>query len=108
MKRIIVSVTNDLVSDNRVHKVCISLESMGYKVLLVGRKFSNSYSVTRDYKIKRLSLLFNKGPLFYAEYNFRLFFLLLFSKANVFLANDLDTLLANYLASKIRSKILLI
>ncbi len=106
MKRIIVSVTNDLVSDNRVHKVCISLESMGYKVLLVGRKFSNSYSVTRDYKIKRLSLLFNKGPLFYAEYNFRLFFLLLFSKANVFLANDLDTLLANYLASKIRSKIL--
>ena len=106
MKRIIVSVTNDLVSDNRVHKVCTSLESMGNKVLLIGRKFSNSHSVNRDYKIKRFSLLFNKGPLFYAEYNFRLFFLLLFSRADIYLANDLDTLYANYLASKIRGKVL--
>jgi glycosyltransferase involved in cell wall biosynthesis len=79
---------------------------MGNKVLLIGRKFSNSHSVNRDYKIKRFSLLFNKGPLFYAEYNFRLFFLLLFSRADIYLANDLDTLYANYLASKIRGKVL--
>ncbi|MBI5538688.1 MAG: glycosyltransferase [Bacteroidia bacterium] len=106
MKKVIVSVTNDLVSDNRVHKVCTSLESMGYHVLLVGRRQFNSLSVNRNYKTKRFRLLFNKGPLFYAEYNFRLFHFLLFSKANIFLANDLDSLYANYLASKIRKKIL--
>lgn len=106
LKKVIVSVTNDLVSDNRVHKVCTSLELMGYKVLLVGRKLYNSHAINRSYKAKRFKLLFNKGPFFYAEYNFRLFHFLLFSKADIFLANDLDCLFANYLASKIRRKIL--
>jgi glycosyltransferase involved in cell wall biosynthesis len=48
-----------------------------------------------------LFLFFEQGPLFYAEYNFRLFFYLIFHPADVLVANDLDTLLANFLASKI-------
>lgn len=101
-KQIIVSVTNDLVSDNRVHKVCTSLEKMGFSVLLVGRKLKNSQPVTRSYQTHRMRLLFTKGAGFYAEYNLRLFFLLLFRKADVLLANDLDALTGNYLASKIK------
>ena len=51
-----------------------------------------------------MNLLFEKGPLFYAEFNFRLFLRLLFSSAEIILSNDLDSLPASYLASKIRRK----
>jgi glycosyltransferase involved in cell wall biosynthesis len=104
-KRIIVSVTSDLVSDNRVHKVCVSLKKMGFDVLLVGRKRRKSLRLkSRNYKTHRLKLIFETGPLFYAEFNFRLFLLLFFSKFNVLLANDLDTLSANFRISKLRKK----
>ncbi len=104
-KKIIVSVTNDLVADNRVHKVCTSLTNMGFDILLVGRKLSKSLPLNnRDYQTKRFNLIFKNGALFYAEYNFRLFLFLLFAKFNVLLANDLDSLTANFLASKIKNK----
>ncbi|MCG6187148.1 glycosyltransferase [Maribellus maritimus] len=104
-KRIIVSVTSDLVSDNRVHKVCTSLYNMGFSVLLVGRKKRDSLPLqSRKYKTRRFKLLFEKGPFFYACFNLRLFCFLLFSKNDVLLANDLDTLPANFLASKIKGK----
>ncbi|GHU63813.1 glycosyl transferase [Bacteroidia bacterium] len=102
--RITVSVTNDLVTDQRVHKVCTSLSQNGHVVKLVGRKFRKSSALTRDYGTYRMRLLFNHSALFYAEYNIRLFFYLLFDKTDVFLSNDTDTLVANYLASKIRRK----
>ena len=102
-KRIVVSVTNDLVADNRVHKVCITLLKMGFSVLLVGRKFRQSQDISsRKYNTKRFRLLFNKGPLFYAEYNLRLFLFLLFKKADILLSNDLDTLTASFYASRIK------
>jgi glycosyltransferase involved in cell wall biosynthesis len=106
VRKIIVSVTNDLVTDNRVHKVCASLSEIGFDILLVGRKLPYSVPVSRVYKTCRFHLLFKKGFLFYAEYNFRLFLFLLFRKADIFLANDLDALPANYIVSKLKGKVL--
>lgn len=104
-KKIIVSVTSDLVSDNRVHKVCTTLHNMGFNVLLIGRKLPKSLPVqSRNYKTKRFRLIFRKGPLFYAEFNFRLLLFHLISKSDILLSNDLDTLPASYIASKIKNK----
>ncbi len=104
MKQILVSVTNDLVTDQRVHKVCTTLTQMNFDVLLIGRRFKHSELINRNYKTTRMKLVFNSGFLFYAEYNLRLFFKLFFLKKDILLANDLDTILPNYLINKLFNK----
>lgn len=99
---IIVSVTNDLCTDQRVAKVCQFLVDQGYKVTLVGRKLPSSWELMVPYTIKRFNLIFNKGPLFYLNYSIALFFYLLWARKAILLANDLDTLLPNFLISKIK------
>lgn len=101
-KKIHISVTNDLATDQRVQKVATTLINMGFEVFLVGRLLPNSLPVN-SFKNHRFKLFFNKGVAFYAEYHIRLFFFLLFKKYDVLLANDLDTLLPNYLLSKIKN-----
>ncbi|MDQ3051699.1 MAG: glycosyltransferase [Bacteroidota bacterium] len=105
--RIIVSVTSDLSTDQRVHRSCLALQSQGFDVLLIGRELPGSIPVpSRPYASHRFRLWFHKGMLFYASYNIRLFFYLLFSNTHSLFANDLDTLPANYLVSVLRKKLL--
>jgi glycosyltransferase involved in cell wall biosynthesis len=105
MKRINVSVSNDLICDNRVNKTCKSLVDYGLSVKLIGRAFKNSPKLTsRDYECKRLPIFFKKNAIYYAELNLKLFFYLLFSKQDYLWANDLDTLLPNYLVAKLKRK----
>ena len=102
-KKAIVSVINDLSTDQRVQRSCTTLTECGYDVLLIGRVLKNSPSTAHlPYKTKRMNLLFKTGPFFYFFYNFRLFFVLLFSKSDLLFANDLDTLFPNYLVSKFK------
>ena len=99
----IVSVSNDLYTDNRVNKVCLFLKEQGYDVLLIGRRKKDSVHLTdRSYATKRFQLLFEKGFLFYAAFNFRLFRYLISHRAQLLVSNDLDTLAAKYLASKFK------
>lgn len=95
---------NDLVTDNRVHKICTTLEECGYEVRLIGRKLPGSLPLPAwSFGAERMSLLFKTGPLFYLFFNLRLFFRLLFKKADLLYANDLDTLLPNYLVAGIKN-----
>lgn len=108
-KKIIVSVTNDLFTDQRVRKVCEFLVANNFELTLVGRRLKNSQEMPPTvYKTRRFKLWFTKGPLFYANYNLRLFFYLLFKKADVLLSNDLDTLYANHWARKFKTNCQLI
>lgn len=100
-KKVVLSVTNDLATDQRVQKVAQTLQNMGFEVLLIGRLLKHSLPVTK-FKHHRMKLLFNKGVAFYAEYHIRLFLYLLFKPCHILVANDLDTLLPNYLISKIK------
>lgn len=103
--KVVLSVTNDLYTDPRVDKVCNFLTRNGFDVTLVGRRYKDSEKLApRAYKMHRMCLLFRKGGLFYAEYNIRLFFYLLFHHFDLFVANDLDTLLPNFLISKLKRK----
>lgn len=104
MKHIYFTVTNDLSYDQRMHRICQSLALNGYKVTLVGRKLKSSVVLQpKSFDQKRLSCFFNKGFLFYTEYNLRLFFFLLSRRLDAVCAIDLDTILPNLLVSKFKS-----
>jgi len=100
----IVSVINDLVTDNRVNRTCLTLVECGYDVTLIGRLQSGSMAIPDwPFKTIRMNLILKSGPPFYLFFMLRLFFKLLFKKADLLYANDLDTLLPNYLVSRIKA-----
>ncbi len=104
-KKIIFTVTNDLNYDQRMIRICSGLQLAGYDVELVGRKKKIITSLHKQpYSQKRLSCFFSSGKLFYLEYNLRLFFYLLFRQADIYAAVDLDTILPNMFAAKIKSR----
>ena len=100
--RIIISVVSDLATDQRVHRTATALFNSGHTVTVVGRKKKDSMEIDRPYQTVRFKLWWEKGALFYAAYNTRLFFYLLFHRANALVANDLDTLLPNFLVSRLK------
>lgn len=102
-KTIIVSVINDLATDQRVLRSCSVLKEKGFEVILFGRELKNSPSVAHlPYQTKRVKMLFTKGPLFYFFFNVRLYFFLLANNADALFANDLDTLWANFKIAKLK------
>lgn len=104
-KRIVFTVTNDLVYDRRMHRICVTLQTNGYAVELVGRLLKDSKPLQQfSFKQTRLSCFFNKGFLFYVEYNIRLFIFLLFRNFTIVCGCDLDTLPAAMLAAKLKRK----
>ena len=107
MKRkiITVSVISELTTDQRVIRICSTLQEMGFDVKVIARKFSDSLPLDNYvFRAKRIRCFFRKGVMQFAEFNTKLFFYLLFSKTDYFLANDLDSLVPNYIVNKLRDK----
>ena len=102
---IVVSVTNDLNTDRRMHRICNSLHADGNVVMLMGSRTKHSPELdTKPFDQQRIQTLFTNGFLFYCEYNVRLLTSLLFTKCKIYYSVDLDTLLAVGLASLIRRR----
>ena len=95
---------SDLVTDQRVKKECNTLFKLNYEVLLIGRKSENNFGLDElPYKVVRFKNLFKGGPLMYLMFNAQLFFYLLLKKADILWANDLDTLLPNFLIAWLKN-----
>ena len=102
-QRILISVTSDLSTDQRVNRTATSLKEAGYHVLVIGRTLKTSTELSpKRYRTLRFKLWAEKGPMFYALYNIRLFWFLLWHRADILVSNDLDTLPANFLAAKLK------
>jgi glycosyltransferase involved in cell wall biosynthesis len=88
-----------------MNRICSSLSDNGYQVTLIGRRKKKSIPLQKQsYGQVRLRCIFEKGFWFYSEYNIRLFFYLLFQKADVISSADIDTALPGLLAAKLRGK----
>ncbi|MFC6266863.1 glycosyltransferase [Frigoriflavimonas asaccharolytica] len=100
--KVLVSVFNNLSTDQRVEKVCKTLMDHGYQVELVGNNWNGLPFLKRDYPTKRLSLKSTSLKTAYLEFNVKLYKYLLKSadKKTILLANDLDILVPNFLVSK--------
>lgn len=102
MKKIVCTVTNDLVYDQRMIRICDTLATAGYDVVLVGRQLNRSADLKeRSFKQYRWKNRFLAGPLFYLEHNIRIFFYLIRTKPEVVNTIDLDTGFGAYLYSKL-------
>lgn len=104
MKRVYIAVINDLETDRRVFRVAKLLTDEGVEVTCIGRQFKHSIlPQNAPCSIHRFKMIFTKGPLFYAFFNLRLWLkLLLGKKPDLIISNDLDTLPACLLVSRIR------
>ena len=101
--KIILTVFNDLATDQRMIRICTTLVTAGHVVTLAGKKVNGSPELSdRPFRQHRLHCFFRKGKLAYLEFNVRLFFYLLFRPHDVICAIDLDTILPCYFVSVFR------
>lgn len=86
-------------------RICSALSQAGHQVELVGRTKRDSQPlVTQNFEQTRLNCWFEKGKLFYLEYNLRLFFYL-FGKQDYLLTSiDLDTALTALALNFVQNK----
>lgn len=88
-----------------MQRICTTLASNNIDVLLVGR-INNSTKIINNqlFNTFYIKCIFNKKFLFYAEYNIRLFWHLLFHSFDIVCGVDLDTLPAAWLSSRLKGK----
>jgi len=105
MAQVYMAVINDLLTDQRVHRVCLALTDSGHSVHLFGSADGDALPLPeKPWKQERLPRWFSKNMLRYLELNLRLTVRMLRGKTDVIYANDLDVLGACCLVSVLRRK----
>ena len=100
--RLLFAVTTDLCFDQRMQRICGSLAAAGYRVQLVGwQRPASPPLLPQPYAQHRLRGWFQRGKLFYLEYNLRLLLYLLGQRAAAWCACDLDTALPVWLRARL-------
>lgn len=93
--KIVCLVTNDLIQDQRMHRICTSLCKLFDEVVLLGREKTHSQAVLpMPFRQVRLQLKYQSGVSFYWVYNTEAFKFLKDEQPDVVYAVDLDTLIA--------------
>ncbi len=100
--KVIVSVFNNLVTDQRVEKVCKTLSDNGYQVILIGNDWLGAPEMSRPYPVIRIPLKAKVLRRAYIEFQKKLYHEVLKNADNktILLANDLETIMPNYLISR--------
>ena len=85
-----------------MQRICSSLARVGYQVQLVGwQRPASQPLVAQPYAQHRLRGWFQKGKLFYVEYNIRLLLYLLTQRASLWACADLDAALPTWLRARL-------
>jgi glycosyltransferase involved in cell wall biosynthesis len=101
--RVAFSVTNCICHDQRVLKMAETVSRLNCEITIIGRKSGDCCGTDAiPFNTIRFNMLFKRGILFYKFFNIRLFINLLLHKYELLVANDLDTLLPNFLVSKLK------
>ncbi|MBP9187210.1 MAG: glycosyltransferase [Bacteroidia bacterium] len=104
-QQLIFTVTNDLVTDQRMQRICATLQHAGFGVTLVGRSRSQSLPLAEmPFKQHRIKCVFESGALFYLEFNLKLLWFLLMAKCALISAVDADTIIPCAIAAKLKNK----
>lgn len=101
-RKIITSAFSNLYTDQRIEKVCKTLHENGYEIELIGNDWGGAEDMQRPYSFSRIQLISKSLKTAYFEFNWKLYYELK-KKADqntILHANDLDTLLPNYLIAK--------
>jgi len=96
---LVITVTNDGVSDRRMRRLADLLRVHGWSVTIVGRIFSSD-SRTSEQGIVQIPCDRRKGPAAYWEYHQKLLTYLRRQKPDIICAVDYDTLTAGVLAAR--------
>ena len=110
MQSIVFTVTNEICYDQRMQRICSTLAANGYTVTIIGVKRSKNQALPipplygKSYQQRWITCYFRRGPLFYIEFNIRLFIILSWLSYDYACAIDLDTVLPVLAATAIKRK----
>lgn len=104
--KILTAVINNIENDQRLDKVCNSLLKFGFDVELIGTTLGGRPTLDKPFVTNFIHLKNQHSFKMYAEFNWKLFFML-WKKTNhetLLVANDLDSLLPFYFVSRLKKR----